>query len=97
MFKRGRKKSKILTRKVEFEFLAPQAKEVYLVGNFNNWDASETPMNKDKKGIWRATLSLEAGKYEYRFLVDGQWENDPSCTSWVPNEFGTQNCLRIVG
>ena len=97
MFKKGRKKSRILTRRVEFEFLAPQAKAAYLAGIFNNWDTRGTPMKKDKVGKWRATLWLEAGKYEYRFFVDGRWENDPSCTSWVPNEFGTQNCLRIVG
>jgi 1,4-alpha-glucan branching enzyme len=94
---KGRAKSKVLTRGVEFEFPAPQAKKVYLAGNFNDWDTRQTPMIKDRKGIWRATLQLEAGKYEYRFFVDGQWENDPSCTSWVPNEFGTQNCLRVVG
>jgi 1,4-alpha-glucan branching enzyme len=45
---KGKAKSKTLTRKVQFEFPAPEAKEVYLVGNFNNWDASANPMKKDK-------------------------------------------------
>ncbi len=83
-------------REVQFEFLAPDAREVYLVGSFNDWNISETPMQKDKNGVWEKTLSLEAGKYEYRFIVDGKWENDPSCPGCVPNEFGTQNCVRTV-
>ena len=91
-----RTKTKILTKKVQFEILAPAAQEVYLAGDFNNWDASSNPMKKDKKGIWKITLSLKPGTYEYRFLVDGNWENDPACCDSVPNEFGSQNCVRIV-
>jgi 1,4-alpha-glucan branching enzyme len=53
-------------------------------------------MKKDKKGIWKATVSLKPGRYEYRFLVDGNWENDPSCAGCVSNEFGSKNCVRIV-
>jgi 1,4-alpha-glucan branching enzyme len=53
-------------------------------------------MKKDKKGIWKATLALEPGRYEYRFIVDGNWENDPSCSSCVDNEFGGRNCVRVV-
>jgi 1,4-alpha-glucan branching enzyme len=89
-------KTKVLTKKAQFEFLAPEAQEVFLTGDFNNWDSSANPMKKDKKGIWKTALSLKPGTYEYRFLVDGNWENDPSCRSCVPNEFGSQNCVRIV-
>jgi 1,4-alpha-glucan branching enzyme len=83
-------------KKVQFEFPAPEAQKVYLAGDFNNWDPSANPMKKDKKGIWKTALSLKPGRYEYRFLVDGNWENDPSCRGCVPNEFGSQNCVRIV-
>jgi 1,4-alpha-glucan branching enzyme len=89
-------KTKVLTRKVQFEFPAPEALEVYLAGDFNNWDTSANPMKKDRKGIWKISLPLKPGKYEYRFLVDGNWENDPACCNCVANEFGTQNCVRIV-
>ena len=87
---------KIKTKKVQFEFLAPEAKEIYLAGDFNNWDTNANPMKKDKKGTWETTLSLKPGRYEYRFLVDDNWENDPSCSCCVPNEFGSKNCVRIV-
>jgi len=89
-------KTKILTKKIPFEFLSPEAQEVYLAGGFNNWDVNANPMKKDKKGLWKATLSLKPGRYEYRFLVDGNWENDPLCCDCVPNEFGSQNCVKIV-
>jgi 1,4-alpha-glucan branching enzyme len=89
-------KAKVLTKKVSFEILASEAREVYLAGDFNNWDASANLMRKDKKGLWKTLLSLKPGRYEYRFLVDGNWENDPSCSNCVPNEFGSQNCVRIV-
>ena len=87
---------KILTKKVPFEFLAPDAQKVYLAGDFNHWDTIANPMKKDKKGIWKTTISLKPGRYEYRFIADDNWENDPSCAGCVPNEFGTRNCIRIV-
>ncbi len=97
--KKGTEKSKtgakVLTKKVPFEFPAPDAQKVYLAGDFNNWDTSASLMKKEK-GIWKTTVSLKPGRYEYRFLVDGNWENDPSCCDCVPNEFGSQNCVRIV-
>src|SRR4030042_2515809 len=89
-------KTRVLVRKVQFEFPAPEALEVYLAGDFNNWDSSASPMKKDKKGIWKTAISLKPGRYEYRFLVDGNWENDPSCSNCIPNEFGSQNCVRII-
>ncbi|HEY7532050.1 MAG TPA: isoamylase early set domain-containing protein [Nitrospiraceae bacterium] len=90
------KGTKSLVRKIKFELSAPEAREVSLAGSFNQWNPQANPMKKDKKGVWKATLSLEPGRYEYRFIVDGNWENDPSCSSCVPNEFGGKNCVSIV-
>jgi hypothetical protein len=81
---------------IKFEFSAPEAKEVSLVGDFNQWNGDANPMKRDKKGIWEVTLALEPGRYEYRFIADGNWENDPSCSCCVANEFGGENCVRIV-
>ena len=53
-------------------------------------------MKKDKKGIWKVALSLEPGRYEYRIIADGNCENDPSCSCCAANEFGGENCVRIV-
>jgi 1,4-alpha-glucan branching enzyme len=90
------KGTRSLKGKIKFEFSAPEAREVFLAGSFNQWNPLANPMKMDKKGIWKTTLSLEPGRFEYRFIVDGNWENDPSCSSCVPNEFGGKNCVRIV-
>ena len=93
---KGKPKMKNLTKKVPFELSALEAQEVTLAGDFNNWDTKANPLKKDKNGMWKVSLSLKPGRYKYRFFVDSNWENDPSCSCCVPNEFGSQNCVRIV-
>ncbi len=94
----GKSKTKMKNskKKVTFEFLASEANEVYLAGDSNNWNTRAHPMKKDKDGRWEITLPLEPGKYEYRFFIDGRWENDPACSCCMPNEFGGQNCAKVV-
>ncbi len=87
---------KTVAKKVQFEFPAPDAHEVYLAGDFNNWNVLANPMKMDKKGLWKVSLALAPGRYQYRFFADGQWENDPVCSECVPNEFGSMNSVRIV-
>jgi 1,4-alpha-glucan branching enzyme len=94
MVKTNMKKQKLM--KTEFSLSAPQAKSVFLAGNFNQWNLSAHPLKQDKKGVWKISLPLGPGRYEYRFLVDGEWHNDPNCPSLVENPFGTLNCLRMV-
>jgi 1,4-alpha-glucan branching enzyme len=82
--------------KIEFSLSAPQATSVFIAGDFNQWNLSAHPLKQDRKGVWKTSLALGPGRYEYRFLVNGQWQNDPNCSSLVENRFGTFNCLRIV-
>jgi hypothetical protein len=89
-------KAKETVVKTKFEFSASEAKEVYLVGDFNNWITHATPMKKEKNGLWKTSLPLKPGRYEYRFFVDDNWVSDLSCSGCVPNEFGTMNCVIIV-
>jgi 1,4-alpha-glucan branching enzyme len=70
----------------------PDAKEVYLVGDFNEWNPTADRMSR-WKGTFRRRISLEPGEYQYKFLVDGQWHNDPTAAAQVPNEFGTLNSV----
>jgi len=93
---REAKSKEISIAKNQFAFPAPEAQTVSLRGDFNDWDAFANPMKKDKKGIWKVTVNLKPGRYEYRFFVDENWENDPSCTECVPNNLGSMNCVRIV-
>ena len=83
-------------KKVTFSLLAPQARSVSVAGDFNKWDTMSHPMKKDKKGVWKVSLNLIPGTYQYRFFVDGDWQTDPNCTTIVENPFGTFNCVMNV-
>ncbi len=83
-------------RNVEFTLLAPQAQSVFLAGNFNQWNLSSHPLSSNNEGVWSISVPLISGRYEYRFFVDGEWQNDPACSSVAENPFGTSNCLKIV-
>jgi 1,4-alpha-glucan branching enzyme len=89
-------KSTEKVRKTEFSLSAPQAQSVSTVGDFNQWNPSSHPMKMDDEGIWRISLALNPGQYEYGFFVDGEWQNDPNCFSPAENPFGTSNSLKIV-
>ncbi|MBI3316385.1 MAG: isoamylase early set domain-containing protein [Candidatus Omnitrophica bacterium] len=89
--------NKTLEKTVSFEFYAPQAKKVELAGSFNNWKSSKTALKKNKEGKWRLEIKLPVGRYEYRYQVDGSWQNDQRPTvECAPNAFGSWNCVLEV-
>jgi 1,4-alpha-glucan branching enzyme len=71
---------------------ANDAKQVFLVGEFNHWDEVGTPMNALKNGDFTVTLSLEAGKkYRFRYFFDRlYWGNDQEADGYEYCSFG--NC-----
>jgi len=81
------------SKPAEFRLYAPQAKAVRLVGSFNKWNTRNLSAKKDSQGNWIAKVNLKPGRYEYKFFVDGSWLNDPHCTWFTPNTFGSQNCV----
>lgn len=86
--------ARVLTSKpVEFKLFAPQAKKVSIAGSFNKWDIKKHLAKKSSDGNWSAKISLKPGRYEYKFFVDGSWQNDPRCGNCVPNSFGSHNCV----
>ena len=82
--------------KQKFTINAPAALRVLLAGDFTQWQANAIPMKKGTDGFWHAEVELAPGTYHYRFLVDGDWQNDPECTLHVPNPFGTSNSVREI-
>jgi len=78
---------------VEFKFYAPAAKKVNIAGSFNKWNSKSDPARKDSQGNWTTKLSLIPGRHEYKFIVDGNWVNDPRCSSCIPNAYGSHNCV----
>ena len=82
--------------KQAFSIRAPAALSVQLVGDFTHWQKAPVQMRKEAGGIWRATVELAPGTHHYRFLVDGEWRDDPENTLRVANPFGTENSVRKV-
>lgn len=72
------------------EEAAENARDVRLVGDFNDWDPEATPMTRLKKGSFKAVLDLEPDQnYQFRYLINGdEWENDWNADAYVPNPFG---------
>jgi len=83
-------------RKVTFSLTSSDAKEVILMGDFNQWNPKVHPMKKNKNGGWEKMTFLLPGTYEYRFMVDGQWKNDPDNNQTRTNQFGTKNNFIVV-
>lgn len=79
-----------------FSITAPDAMSVQLVGDFTHWQSKPVSMHRESGGVWRATVHLEPGSHHYRFLVDGQWRDDPECQVQVANPYGGRNAVRQV-
>ncbi len=92
-------KAKKGTVKVTFELPAEmEAKQAVVVGEFNNWDSSATPMKRKRDGSFSIALNLESGKeYRFKYYLDGtRWENDPQPDRLVPNVFGTHDSVIVA-
>jgi chromosome partitioning protein len=76
---------------------APEAKEVYLAGDFNQWRIdNKSRMELGDGGKWMKRLQLKPGNYRYRFVVDGQWRQDPENPRYEVNPFGSMDSLLEV-
>lgn len=82
---------------VSFVLSAPKAESVSVAGAFNCWDVKALKMKKDKQGRWSSKISLKPGRYEYLFMVDGQWLRDPAAKETIQNPFGSVNSVLKVG
>jgi 1,4-alpha-glucan branching enzyme len=73
--------------------LDPAARQVNLAGNFNGWRPETTPMKNTGAGKWVVRLMLRSGQYEYRFVVDGRWIEDPGASQRVASPYGGFNSI----
>lgn len=85
-----------VNRMTQFAFRAPKARQVTLAGDFNNWDTKAGPMHKAPDGVWHLGVALKPGRYEYRFIADEVWCDDPAALQRAPNSMGSENCVRMV-
>ena len=82
---------------VVFKFDAPPGADVYVAGTFNNWDSTAIHLGDNHKGTYTATVLLPPGRYEYKFIVNGEWRNGQDRHAQVPNTLGTTNSILLVG
>ncbi|MDP1662776.1 MAG: glycogen-binding domain-containing protein [Phycisphaerales bacterium] len=82
---------------------APDAKAVFVAGTFNDWNPQSHPLTRTRDGRWALTLDVPPGRYEYKFIIDGQWCCEPGsdkpfdgCPECVANEMGTMNRVLVV-
>jgi len=80
-----------------FVTLYPRAQEVQIAGDFNNWQPEQSPMQRaGDNGVWQTKMHLAAGRYRYRLVVDGQWQQDPYNEVTEQNPFGGLNSVLEV-
>jgi chromosome partitioning protein len=82
---------------VVFVTLYPRATSVQIAGDFNSWQPESSPMEKvGDSGVWQTEMKLPEGKYRYRLVVDGQWQQDPYNEVTELNPFGDFNSVLEV-
>lgn len=74
----------------------PNARNVYIAGDFNDWKTSQLQMKKTPSG-WELPYVLGPGNYQYKFIVDGQWITDPANPNTVESKNGKKNSFLVIG
>ncbi len=80
---------------VEFRFFRPNARAVFLCGDFNDWRNDQLAMSRHDNGYWVARLKLPAGEYRFRYCADGMWYTDFAAFGVEPDRFGLNSVLRV--
>ncbi|MBF0494518.1 MAG: hypothetical protein HQL28_05240 [Candidatus Omnitrophica bacterium] len=74
----------------EFSLFAPEAGDVYVLGDFNGWKKCDAnKLVKIDDGKWQAHFNIKKGRYRYKFMVDGKWTHDTSNDLVEENVFGS--------
>lgn len=73
------------------------AASIAVVGDFNGWSETATPLERVDGGDWTASVELTRGRHRFRYLLDGtRWENDWRADDYVENDFGGHDSVIIV-
>jgi chromosome partitioning protein len=88
------------SREVVVEFRDPGAADVRIAGDFNGWVPDRGVLSSSHQEgetrVWRKVLRLAPGTYEYRYVVDGEWREDPANPERIPTQLGPPNSLLVV-
>ena len=83
-------------KKVMFRMEAPEESRVFIAGSFNDWDPSARRLRHTGNSSFAGSLMLGPGRYEYKFIVDGEWLPDPKNEQWIVNDQGSLNSVLEV-
>lgn len=80
---------------VTFEFSAPDANEVALLMDHNNWEPLAMKKGRGKDAPFRISIRLpKNGQYQFRYRIDNSsWANDEAADAYWANEHGTDNSV----
>ena len=81
---------------INFTCIAPEAKRVTLVGDFNDWDPNAHPLKRRVDGSWTVQVPIGHGHHHYQFLVDGKPTLDPNAQGIARNEQNEKVSLLAV-
>jgi 1,4-alpha-glucan branching enzyme len=82
---------------VELRFHLPGAREVAVVGSFNDWDAGRGALRRESGDVFARRFRLRPGRHEYHLLVDGEPVAPPGAARYVSDDFGGRNAILEVG
>jgi chromosome partitioning protein len=71
----------------------PNASNVGIAGDFNNWNPQRMVSQDEASDTFRALVALKPGRYRYRLVVDGRWQADPHNVHSEPNPFGERDSI----
>jgi 1,4-alpha-glucan branching enzyme len=73
------------------------ADRISLTGDFNNWRENDIVLQQTRSGVWQAAVDFPLGaRYQFRYVVDGQWRTDSHADGMSDNSYGSQNSLIIA-
>jgi len=87
------------SQRVQFVLVAPDAKKVAVVGDFNGWDASHAAYQAQQHGggVWSVTAPVPLGHHRYSFVVDDSlWVADPTAPRVTDYDYGMPNSAIVV-
>ena len=87
-------------REIVVRYRDAAAGDVRIAGDFNGWvpDRGVRSLIASEGGdrVWTKVLTLEPGTYQYRYVVDGEWREDPTNPESAPGPTGQPNSILMV-
>lgn len=84
------------THEIVLNYEDIECRRLQIAGDFNDWIPDSGVETRQLEGNWQKVLHVPEGAYEYRVIIDGIWQQDPTNPHAVPNDLGGNNSLLRV-